>query len=183
MFAHNKWLRHTAMVPKGFIRYRVLEALNEKPMSGSEIMTDIEKQTGGFWKPSPGSIYPLLAWLQDNGHVKELPMENGLKRYELTESGKKLLAEQKKIRRQFREEVGFLPAPFFDNILMKRIPPEKTGAIHNSMRRLAIAFFQLGSTLQENFSEKALDESLKVVNEATRKFEEINKKLKGEKRE
>lgn len=180
MFAHKKWLRHTAMVPKGFIRYHVLEALSQKPMSGSELMDDIEKHTGGFWKPSPGSIYPLLSWLQDNGYIKELPVENGLKRYELTESGKSLLDEQKKIRKQFREEVGFLPAPFFDSFLMK-IPPEKTAEIRKSMRRLAIAFFQLGSALQENFSEQALDEALSVVDEATRKFEEINKKIKGEK--
>jgi DNA-binding PadR family transcriptional regulator len=179
MFAHKKWLRHT-MVPKGFIRYHVLEALSQKPMSGSELMDDIEKHTGGFWKPSPGSIYPLLSWLQDNGYIKELPVENGLKRYELTESGKSLLDEQKKIRKQFREEVGFLPAPFFDSFLMK-IPPEKTAEIRKSMRRLAIAFFQLGSALQENFSEQALDEALSVVDEATRKFEEINKKIKGEK--
>ena len=34
-------------VPKGFIRYHVLEALNEKPMSGSELMDAIEKHTGG----------------------------------------------------------------------------------------------------------------------------------------
>ena len=183
MFAHKKWLRHTAMVPKGFIRYRVLEALNEKPMSGSEIMNEIEKQTGGFWKPSPGSIYPLLAWLQDNSYIKELPMENGLKRYELTENGNALFAEQKKIRKQFREEVGFLPSPFFDHFLMKKIPPEKTAEIRKSIRRLAIAFFQLSSTLQEKFSEKTLNDALAVVDEASRKFEEINKKFKGEKRE
>ena len=75
------------MVPKGFIRCRVLEALSQKPMSGPEIMEEIQKQTGSFWKPSPGSIYPLLSWLQDNGCIKELPLENGLKGYELTESG------------------------------------------------------------------------------------------------
>ena len=80
----RRWLRHTAMVPKGFIRYHVLECLSQKPMSGSELMEDIERHTGGCWKPSPGSIYPLLSWLQDNGHIKELPVENGLKRYELT---------------------------------------------------------------------------------------------------
>src|SRR3972149_3163410 len=120
MFAHKKWMRHTAMVPKGFIRYHVLEALNQKPMSGSELMEEIEKQTGGFWKPSPGSIYPLLAWLQDNGHIKELPAENGLKRYELTESGKALLAEQEKVRHQFSEEAGFMPGQFFDSFLMNR---------------------------------------------------------------
>jgi DNA-binding PadR family transcriptional regulator len=182
MFAHKKWLRHTAMVPKGFIRYRVLEALNEKPMSGSEIMEEIGKQTGGFWKPSPGSIYPLLAWLQDNGYVKELPMENGLKRYELTENGKALLAEQKKIRKQFREEVGFLPAPFFDNLLMK-ISPEKKTEIRDSVRNLAIAFFELGSSLQKHFSEQAINQAKQVLDEATRKFTEINNEIKSGKDE
>jgi DNA-binding PadR family transcriptional regulator len=181
MFAHKKnWMRHTAMVPKGFIRYHVLEALSEKPMSGSELMDKIEKHAGGFWKPSPGSIYPLLSWLQDNSYIKELPSENGLKRYELTESGKSLLEEQKKIRKKFREEVGFLPAPFFDSLLMK-IPQEKTIEIRNSMRRLAISFFQLGSMLQEKFSEQALNEALAAIDETSGKLEEINKKLKGEK--
>jgi DNA-binding PadR family transcriptional regulator len=170
------------MVPKGFIRYQVLEALNEKPMSGSEIMEGIEKHTGGFWRPSPGSIYPLLAWLQDNQYIKELPTENGLKRYELTPSGKALLEEQKKIRKKFREEVGFLPAPFFDSLFMK-IPPERTAEISGAIRQLAISFFHLGTTLQEEFSEQALDEALKAVNETSKKLEEINKKLKGDKHE
>lgn len=178
----RRWLRHTAMVPKGFIRYHVLEGLSQKPMSGSELMEDIEKHTGGFWKPSPGSIYPLLSWLQDNGHIKELPVENGLKRYELTESGKALLEEQRKIRKHVREEVGFLPAPFFDSFLMK-IPPEKTDEIRKSIRQLAIAFFKLGSALQEEFSKEALDEALKVVNETSKKFEEICNKLESEKHE
>jgi DNA-binding PadR family transcriptional regulator len=147
-------------------------------MSGSEVINDIERHTGGFWKPSPGSIYPLLSWLQDNGCIKELPVENGLKRYELTEKGKVLLEEQKRIRKRFREEVGFLPSPFFDNFLMK-MPPEKTAEIRGSIRRLAITFFKLGSLLQEKFSEQNLDEVLTIVNEATKKFEEINEKLKG----
>ena len=101
-----------------------------------------------------------------------------MKRYELTESGKALLEEQKKIRKHVREEVGFLPAPFFDSFLMK-IPPEKTDEIRKSIRQLAIAFFKLGSALQEEFSKEALDEALKVVN----KFEEICNKLKSEKHE
>jgi len=81
------WLRHMAAVPKGYLRYQVLELLNEKPMSGSEIMNEIEKRTGGCWKPSPGSVYPLLAWLQDNGYVREVPVEeSGVKRYTLTDN-------------------------------------------------------------------------------------------------
>ena len=177
-FGHRNWMKHTAMVPKGFIRYHVLEALNEKPMSGSELMEEIEKHTGGFWKPSPGSVYPLLAWLQDNGYIRELPAENGLKRYELTQNGKSLLEEQKKIRKKFREEAGFMPGQFFDSFLMK-ITPEKAGEIRESMKRLAIAMFQIGNALQENYSEEVLSEALRVVNETSKKLEEISKKMKG----
>jgi DNA-binding PadR family transcriptional regulator len=175
-------MRHTAMVPKGFIRYHVLEVLNQRPMSGSEIMDEIENQTGGFWKPSPGSIYPLLAWLQDNGYIKELPIENGLKRYELTESGKSLFEAQKKIRKKVREEGGFLPMPFVDSLLFK-IPPEKTVEIRESIRRLVMAFFQLGGRLQEKFSEQTLNEVIKALDETARKLEEINKKVNGEQHE
>ncbi len=166
------------MVPKGFLRYHVLEALNEKPMSGSELMDQIEKHTGGSWKPSPGSIYPLLAYLQDNGYVKELPVENGLKRYELTSTGKTLLEEQTKVREKFREDSGFLN-PFFERFFMK-IPPEKSTQIRTSMKRLAVTSFKLGHTLKEKYSEKALDEALAAIDEASRKLEEINTKIKGE---
>lgn len=179
MFGHKNWMRHTATVPKGFIRYHVLEALNEKPMSGSELIDQIEKHTDGVWKPSPGSIYPLLAYLQDNGYVKELPSESGLKRYELTSSGRRLLEEQTKARKKFREEAGFVTEPFFDRFFMK-VPPEKSAQIRFSMKRLAVTSVRLGHTLRENYSEKALDEALRTIDEASRKLEEINNKLKGE---
>ena len=108
MFHRRNWLRHNAMVPKGYLRYHVLESLNQQPMSGSELMDAIQKHTEGTWKPSPGSIYPLLAWLQDNAYIKELPTENGFKRYELTQSGKDFLEEQTKIREKFSQNSGFL---------------------------------------------------------------------------
>jgi DNA-binding PadR family transcriptional regulator len=180
MFPHKRnWMRHTAMVPKGFIRYHVLEALSEKPMSGSELMDQIEKHTGGTWKPSPGSIYPLLSYLQDNEYIKELPTDNGLKRYELTPTGKTLLEEQAKVRKKFREEAGFVTEPFFDKFLMK-IPAEKSAQIRTSMKRLAISSFKLGHTLTESFSEQALNDALLTLDEASKKLEDINNKLKGE---
>jgi len=173
----RNWMRHTAMVPKGFLRYRVLETLNEKPMSGSELMEEIQKFTGGAWKPSPGSIYPLLSWLQDDGYIKELPTENGLKRYELTKSGKDLLAEQTKIREKFREDAGFMANPFFDRFFTK-IPREKTTQIRASMKRLLVTSMSLAKTLKDQYSEKALDEALSVLDEASKKLEEINNKIK-----
>ena len=177
---HNRnWMRHNAMVPKGFLRYHVLEALSEKTMSGSEIMEQIEKHTAGFWKPSPGSIYPLLAWLQDNGYIKEMPIENGLKRYDLTENGKTFHEEQKKIHRIVRE-TGFMPPSFFDTMFMK-MPPEKASEVRKALKRFAIASYNLGSTLRESFSEQALNEALSILEEASAKTEALNKKLKGEK--
>ena len=182
MFHRRNWLRHNAMVPKGFLRYHVLEALNQKAMSGSELMEEIHKHTGGNWKPSPGSIYPLLAWLQDNSFVKELPTENGFKRYELTPSGKEFLEEQTKIREKFRTDAGFMTNPFFDRFF-GNIPQEKSNQIRASMKQLMVSSLKLGKTLRENYSEKDLDEALKILDEASKKIDEINTKLKGDNHE
>jgi DNA-binding PadR family transcriptional regulator len=177
--AHKRnWMRHTAMVPKGFIRFQVLGALNEKPMSGSELMEQIENHAGGFWKPSPGSIYPLLAWLQDSSYIKELPTENGMKRYELTDTGKSLLEEQRSIMKKFKETMGFPQSPFSN--FFAKVPPEKAAKIHDTIRHAGTAMFKLSLALQENFSEQALDEAIKAVEEAAEKLEEVTKKIKGE---
>jgi DNA-binding PadR family transcriptional regulator len=176
-------MRHTAIVPKGFIRYHVLESLSEKPMSGSEIMDEIEKRTNGRWKPSPGSVYPLLAWSQDNGYLKELPTDqSGLKRYELTQNGKKLLEEQRKIKMAFRKDAKFFAPPFL-GALWFRIPPEKTAGVRESMHRAMSAFFELGASLEKKFSKEALDQARKVLDDTANRLEEIDRKLKGSKNE
>jgi len=182
MFHRRNWLRHNAMVPKGFLRYHVLEALNEQPMSGSELMDQIEKHSGGAWKPSPGSIYPLLAWLQDNSYVKEMPTENGLKRYEITSSGKEFLDETTKMRENFNENAGFMASPFFDRFIGK-MSEEKTMQVRGSMKKLVISSIRLARTLRENYSETELDEALKVLDDASTKLQAINDKLSGEKNE
>jgi DNA-binding PadR family transcriptional regulator len=175
----RNWMRHTAMVPKGFIRYHVLSALSEKPMSGSELMAQIEQRSAsGFWKPSPGSIYPLLSYLQDSGYINELPTENGMKRYELTDNGKSLLDEQRSIMKKFKETMGFPQSPFSN--FFAKIPPEKAAKIHDTIRHAGTAMFQLSIALQENFSEQALEEAIKAVEEAAEKLEEVTKKIKDE---
>jgi DNA-binding PadR family transcriptional regulator len=177
------WMRHTAVVAKGFIRYQVLELLSEKPMSGSEIMNEIEKRTSGRWRPSPGSIYPLLSWLQDNNFVKEISVEDGgMKRYELTEKGKALLEEQRKIKVNFRKEAKFMPPPFL-GALWFQIPPEKTIKLRESMFRVFSVFFELGSALEKKFSEQAIEDVEKILNETAEKLEELNKKLKVKRNE
>ncbi len=180
MCHHRDWLRHNAMVPKGFLRHHVLSALNDKPMSGSELMEEISKNTGSHWKPSPGSIYPMLAWLQDNQYIKELPTENGLKRYEITQTGKDLFEEENKSREKFREEAGFMAFSFFDRS-KSQVPTEKAMQVRLALKRVMIATLTTGKTLKEHYSEADLNEGLKILNEAADKLETINKKLQSEK--
>ncbi|MCX8177042.1 MAG: PadR family transcriptional regulator [Candidatus Bathyarchaeota archaeon] len=175
------WMRHMAAVPKGFLRYQVLELLSESPLSGSEIMDKIEKKTGGSWRPSPGSVYPLLAWLQDKGYIKEVPgQESGIKRYVLTEKGKQLLEEQRKLKWQFGNGRKIFAPPLFGTLWL-RIPSQEAEELRNAVIRLIKAFFNLGMDLEAKFSEQTLKEILKVLNETAQKFEEMDKKLKGEK--
>lgn len=173
-------LRHTATVPKGFLRYQVLELLSEKPMSGSEIMNEIERRTNGCWRPSPGSVYPLLAWLQDNGYIREVPTEEmGVKRYILTDKGRLFLEEQRRIFAQFHMDRKFLVLPLISELWL-RIPPEKTEEARGSLRRLFRALVSLGLTLGERFSDEALRRALDILNEAARRLEELEKRVRGE---
>ena len=64
-------MKQTEGVPRGLLRFLVLKFLVERPMSGAEIVGKIARETGGKWKPSPGSIYPLLATLQEKGFTRE----------------------------------------------------------------------------------------------------------------
>ncbi|MCS7136559.1 MAG: PadR family transcriptional regulator [Nitrososphaerota archaeon] len=171
------WARHMAAVPKGFLRYHVLELLNEKPLSGSEIINEIGRVTGGCWKPSPGSVYPLLAWLQDNGYIEEVPaQESGIKRYTLTAKGKSLLEEQRKIRSHFRMEKMTVVPPFYG--LWLHIPPEYAEKINETFRRFFRAIFNLRMSLEEKFSESAMKEALDVLNDTAQKLEEIERRLR-----
>jgi DNA-binding PadR family transcriptional regulator len=177
------WMRHMASVPKGFLRYYVLRLLNEKPMSGSEIMNEIEKRTDGRWKPSPGSVYPLIAWLQDKGYAQEIPeQEAGIKRYTLTDQGKAFLQEHIKRKEELRERFGFLMPPFpvppFPGFPWVNFHHEKTRELVKAGKKLAIAGWNLLDNLREKYSEEVATEAKEVIEQAAEKLNDIAKKLK-----
>jgi len=167
-----------ASVPKGFLRYYVLRLLNEKPMSGSEIMNEIEKRTDGHWKPSPGSIYPLIAWLQDKGYAKEIPkQEAGIKRYILTDQGKAFLQEHVKRKEELRKKFGFIMPPF-SGLPWFNCYPEKTRELVEAGKKLVVAGWSLLDGLREKYSEDVVKEATETLEQAVKKIEEITKKLK-----
>jgi len=69
---------------RGWLRPWVLSIVSRSPKNGAEIIDEIEKMSWGGWRPSPGSVYPLLDQMTVEGSLKKL--EDG--RYELTEKGK-----------------------------------------------------------------------------------------------
>ncbi|MEZ3160481.1 PadR family transcriptional regulator [Microbacterium sp. BWT-B31] len=72
---------------RGDVRAAVLALLAEQPMHGYQIIREIEERSAGAWKPSPGSVYPTLQLLADEGLISA--EESGDKKvYSLTESGR-----------------------------------------------------------------------------------------------
>lgn len=78
---------------RGDVRTAILLLLAEEPRNGYGLMQEIEQRTGGAWKPSPGSVYPQLQQLEDEGLVRGSE-EDGRRVLDLTEEGRALVAER-----------------------------------------------------------------------------------------
>src|SRR5580658_9630961 len=72
---------------RGDIRKAMLVALREEPANGYEVIRRLEEMSGGLWRPSPGSVYPHLQMLEDEGIVRSSEV-NGSRTYSLTDAGR-----------------------------------------------------------------------------------------------
>jgi DNA-binding PadR family transcriptional regulator len=72
---------------RGDVRLAVLTLLAEQPMHGYQIITELGSRSGGVWRPSPGSVYPTLQQLQDEGLVT-VAEEDGRRTFSLTDAGR-----------------------------------------------------------------------------------------------
>jgi DNA-binding MarR family transcriptional regulator len=61
-------------------------------MNGYQIIQQIGERSGGIWRPSPGSVYPALAQLEDENLIAVLPTDGGRRAYSLTDDGKAYVA-------------------------------------------------------------------------------------------
>lgn len=71
---------------RGDVRAAVLDVLGDGARNGYQLIQEISDRTGGAWKPSPGSIYPTLAQLEDEGLI-EADAERGRRSFRLTVAG------------------------------------------------------------------------------------------------
>lgn len=73
---------------RGDVRAAILTLLAERPMHGYEMIQQIAERSNGLWKPSPGSVYPTLQLLDDEGLITASESAGSKKLFELTEQGR-----------------------------------------------------------------------------------------------
>jgi DNA-binding PadR family transcriptional regulator len=92
---HGRGGRHRAR--RGAIVDATLLLLDERPMHGYELITELETRSDGRWRPSPGAMYPALGRMEERGLVESEELD-GKKRFHLTDAGRTRLAEYRELR-------------------------------------------------------------------------------------
>lgn len=173
----HKWIQHTAKVPKGFLRYRVLHKLRERPMSGAELTLTISEEMFGRWRPKPGSMYPLLKSLHRDGLTRELPgIDRRTRRYELTDKGIQFLESEIDCSCELREKIeqGFppFPPPFFEAF-------ERLEKIPSSIRDLFQTLRTIPLVIMSDSSTETLEELSRAAEKFSAELERIRKKVES----
>jgi DNA-binding PadR family transcriptional regulator len=78
---------------RGDVRTALLLLLAEEPRNGYQLMQEIEQRSGGNWRPSPGSVYPILAQLEDEGLIRAVDRD-GTRLFEITDQGRAQVADR-----------------------------------------------------------------------------------------
>jgi DNA-binding PadR family transcriptional regulator len=119
--------------------------LAEEPRNGYQIMQEVQERSDGAWRPSPGSVYPALAQLEDEGLIRSEEID-GRKAYRLTVDGLAHVEQRDPER----------PAPWEQ---MSGDTPPKAVELGKIMREVAFAFMQVmrtGSEAQQEQARKVL---------------------------
>jgi DNA-binding PadR family transcriptional regulator len=88
------FFRHRRRMRRGDVRAAILVLLGEEPRNGYQVMQELEQRSEGAWRPSPGSVYPALQLLADEGLIRGEAREGGTV-YELTDAGRKHLDDNR----------------------------------------------------------------------------------------
>lgn len=117
---------------RGDVRTGLLSLLADRPMHGYDLIRELEERSGGAWRPSPGSIYPTLQLLEDEGLVTG-EEQDGKRVYTITDAGRAEL-EERRARGGAREPWEFGPLG------------EGLGQLRESGFQLAAAAMQVART-------------------------------------
>lgn len=80
----------------GGLRFVLLQLIADKPSHGYELIKSIEDRLGGAYSPSPGTVYPTLTLMEEQGYLSvEEADAGGRKRYRITAAGSTFLEENR----------------------------------------------------------------------------------------
>ncbi len=136
---------------RGDVRTALLALLEEKPMHGYDLIRELEERSGGAWRPSPGSVYPTLQMLEEEGLIIG-EEQDGKRVFTLTEAGRTELQE--------RRERDDSPPWEFGGF------GEAVGQLRDAMFSLGAAAMQVGRTGTEAQRRKAAE----ILAEARKKL-------------
>jgi DNA-binding PadR family transcriptional regulator len=114
---------------RGNVRAAIIALLAEEPMHGYQIITELTERSGGVWQPSPGSVYPTLQALEDQGLVTA-DTSAGRRVFSLTDEG-----------RAAAEAAGDGPAPWED---VARSADRSLVDLRGLMSEVGAAIMQVG---------------------------------------
>jgi DNA-binding PadR family transcriptional regulator len=176
----DRWIKRTGGVPRGLLRFLVLNMLTKKPMSGVEIVEVIEKETGGRWKPSSGSIYPLLARLQNTGFTTESPSEEtGIKRYALTTKGKAFFEKQINFGQKLLNKLEFLVPLLISGFQFDPNDKKILSGTREPAKRVVTTLLNLRAAKYQ-LTEQDSREIEKILSKCADELEEIVKRIDEE---
>ena len=139
---------------RGDVRAAVIALLAEKPMHGYQLIHEIEERSGGSWKPSPGSVYPTLQLLADEGLISA-EESNGRKTYSLTPEGEELAKAS-----------ADRPAPW-------AAQGARDGGRHGALPKAGIELAQAAAQVGRSGNAEQVAEATAVLDEARRKLYSI----------
>ena len=127
--------RRERLFGSGDLKFVVLHLVAQKPAHGYEIIKALSELVGGDYSPSPGTVYPTLAMLEDLGWVAATPDANGRKEYAITAEGRQQLAAQQTDVERVLTHIGHLKS----RAHARRIP-EIMRAMENLKTALRLRF-------------------------------------------
>jgi len=168
----SKWIKQTARVPRGYLRYQVLMMLRERPMSGSEIADQIERETEGDYRPGSGSLYPVLKKLHASDFTEKLPVEDGVYRYRLTEKGNSFFEEHYDVMQEVRKRLDSVEFPFTN--IFQNNPHFRT-----YFMRISDVVMAISEIIDKDSNLELVKQVEKVVSRSADELEAILKTIKS----
>jgi DNA-binding PadR family transcriptional regulator len=140
-------------VGRGDVRVAILHLLSDEPMHGYQIIQEISERTDGVWNPSPGSVYPTLQQLEDEGLVRS-EQQDGKNIFTITDDGATYVASENQ-------------APPWERM---------TRGMSDNLMGLREAGFQVGAAVMQIAragSDDQAERAVEVLDEARRKIYKI----------